>query len=567
MRSFPSFIAILSPLIAAGLIWFLGRRLAERTAQISMWALPVSAGAAILTLYDVVRHGVAVLKFSALPVPFTPVILVDRLAAVMMVLITVVSMVIHVYSRRYMQGEMGYVKFFGLLSLLTFVLLSLVTSGNLFWVFVWWHAVSWLLKILLSFHGKRPAARQAARTAMRVLGLGDAALLIAIVLTYTTFGTLDVTELFRAMKEMSTAPVLWKGTWGEMNAVTAITMVLVVTIMTKSAQFPFHAWLSGTIEAPTPVSAMLHAGIVNAGGFLVNRLAPLYGMAPTTLYLLFIIGSLTALIGATTMLTQPSIKRTLVYSTMGQMGYMVMECGLGAFALAIFHLCAHGLFKATLFLNSGTGIHRAKTDFKLPGHDSVRHTASFSFITWATGLFITLLLPLIIVLMAHGVVNIPLFEAQGTVIFLFFAWVTSAQAVFSLYRLQPIASWAASFAMVAALSFIGLTYLWAGESFTHFLYPVPGQAAAYFQAAAWHQALFDAFMAVSTLLIVLVWVILYGKAHGMRLPLPDRLGTTYARLYVAFLNGLYVEDVLQALARARRRERRRPWDKDLSRQA
>ncbi|MGH7233569.1 MAG: proton-conducting transporter membrane subunit, partial [Nitrospiraceae bacterium] len=386
--------------------------------------------------------------------------------------------------------------------------------------------------------------------AMRVLGLGDAALLIAILLTYTTFGTLDVTELFQSVKDPSTAPVLWKGTWGEMNAITAITMVLVVTIMTKSAQFPFHVWLPGTIEAPTPVSAMLHAGIVNAGGFLVNRLAPLYGMAPTTLYLLFVVGSLTALIGATTMLTQPSIKRTLVYSTMGQMGYMVMECGLGAFALAIFHLCAHGLFKATLFLNSGTNIHRARVDFKLPGHHSIRERAGFSFIAWATGLVITLLLPLVIVLMAHGVVNIPLFEAQGTVIFLFFAWVTSAQAIFSLYRLEAVASWKVSATMVVTLSFIGLTYLWTGESFTHFLYPTPGQAAAYFQAAAWHQGLFDAFVALSALLIVAVWVILYGKAHGMRLLLPNWLATIYTRVYVAFLSGLYVEDVLQALARA-----------------
>jgi NADH-quinone oxidoreductase subunit L len=390
---------------------------------------------------------------------------------------------------------------------------------------------------------------------MRVLGLGDAALLVAILLTYATFGTLDVTELFQAVKEASTAPVLWKGTWWEMNSVTAITMVLVVTIMTKSAQFPFHVWLPGTIEAPTPVSAMLHAGIVNAGGFLVNRLAPLYGMAPTTLYLLFVVGSLTALIGAATMLAQPSIKRTLVYSTMGQMGYMVMECGLGAFALAIFHLCAHGLFKATLFLNSGTNIHRARTEFKLPGHHSIRETAGFSFMTWATGLVITLLLPLIIVLMAHGVVNIPLFETQGTVIFLFFAWVTSAQAIFSLYRLEAVASWKVSATMIATLSFIGLTYLWAGESFTHFLYPMSGQAAAYFEAAAWHQNLFDAFVALSALLIVAVWVILYGKAHGMRLLLPGRLGTIYTRIYVAFLSGLYVEDVLHALARAPKRKR------------
>jgi len=554
MRSLVPLIAILSPLLAGGLIGSLGRTLGERTARISIWALAISAGAAMMTLYDVVQHNPAVLKLSGVPSPFTPLILVDRLAAVMMVLITGVSLVIQVYSRRYMQGEPGYVKFFGLLSLLTFVLLSLVTSGNLFWLLVWWHAVTWLLKILLSFHEARAATRQAGRTAMRVLGLGDAALLVAILLTYATFGTLDITELFQAVNA-SNPPVLWEGTAWEINSVTAITMVLVVTIMTKSAQFPFHVWLPGTIEAPTPVSAMLHAGIVNAGGFLVNRLAPLYGMAPTTLHLLFVVGALTAIIGAASMLAQPSIKRTLVYSTMGQMGYMVMECGLGAFALAIFHLCAHGLFKATLFLNSGTNIHRARTEFKLPGHHAVRETAGFSFMTWGTGLIITLLLPLVIVLMAHGVVNIPLFEAQGTVIFLFFAWVTSAQAIFSLYRLEAVASWKVSATMVATLSFIGLTYLWAGESFTHFLYPAPGQAAEYFQAAAWPQSLFDAFVALSALLIVAMWVILYGKAHGMRLLLPDWLGTIYLRVYVAFLGGLYVEDVLQALARALRRMR------------
>ncbi len=555
MRSLPPLIAILSPLLASGLIGLLGRTLGERTARIGIVALAVSAASAILTLYDVVQYDSATLKFSGLPAPFTPVLLVDRLAAVMMILITGVSVVIHVYSRRYMQGEPGYVRFFGLVSLLTVVLLGLVTSGNLFWLFVCWHAVTWLLKELLSFNEVRPAARQAGRTAMRVLGLGDAALVFALLLTYATFGTLDITELFQVVKETSTAAVLWEGTWWEMNSVTAITMVLVVTIMTKSAQFPFHVWLPGTIEAPTPVSAMLHAGIVNAGGFLVNRLAPLYGMAPTTLYLLFIVGAVTALIGAATMLAQPSVKRRLVYSTMGQMGYMVMECGLGAFALAIFHLCAHGLFKATLFLNSGANIHKARTEFQLPGHQSVREAAGFSFMAWATGLVITLLLPLVIVLMAHGLVNIPLFEAQGTIIFLFFAWVTSAQAIFSLYRLEAVASWKGSITMVGTLSFIGLTYLWAGESFTHFLYPAPGEAAAYFRAAAWHHGLFDTFVALSALLIVAVWVILYAKAHGIRLLLPDALGAIYTRLYVAFLSGLYVENVLQVLARTPQRMR------------
>ena len=153
---------------------------------------------------------------------------------------------------------------------------------------------------------------------------------------------------------------------------------------------------------------------------------------------------------------------------------------------------------------------------------------------------------MIIVLMAHGVVNIPLFETQGTLIFLFFAWVTSAQATFSLYRLNAVGSWKVSFTMVATLSFIGLTYLWAGEAFTHFLYPTQGQTAAYFEAAAWNQRLFDAFVALSTFLIVAVWALLYGKAHGMRVLLPHRLDELRDLLYVALLNGLYVEALLRA---------------------
>ncbi len=561
MRFTLAFIAIGAPLLASGLIAALGALLGERVARIGIGGLIIAAVAALLTLYLTVQHEPVPLSLSGLPGAFalaTPTLLVDRLAAVMMVLITAVSLVIHVYSRRYMRSDPEYVRFFSLLSLLTFVLLSLVTSGNLLWLFVCWHAITWLLQALLSFNEARPAAWRAGRTTLRVHGIGDAALLIAVFLTYVAFGTLDLAELFRVVGQASSVPTFWKGTGWEVSSVTVITLVLVVSVMTKSAQFPFHIWLSGTIEAPTPVSAMLHAGIVNAGGFLVNRLAPLYGTTPTTLYILFFIGALTALVGAATMLTQPSIKRTLVYSTMGQMGYMVMECGLGAFALAIFHLCAHGLFKATLFLNSGSNIHRARIEFKLPGHHPVREAAEFSLMTWATGLAITLVLPLVILLIAHGLVNVPLFEAQGAVIFLFFAWVTSAQAVFSLYRLTGVASWKVSVTMLATLAFIGLTYLWAGESFTHFLYPAPGEAAAYFQAAAWPRGLFETFVALAAVLVVGVWVILYGRAHGLRL-LPDWMETIHNRLYVAFLHALYVEEMVEAIGGVpTRRQRRTP---------
>lgn len=555
MEALPALIAILAPLVGSAVIALSGQSMGERVARIGIGALVISAAAALLSLYQAIQSDPVLLTAPGLPAFIAPTLLVDRLAAVMLVLITGVSLVIHVYSRRYMQGDRGYVRFFALLSFLTFVLLGLVTSGHLVWLFVTWHAVTWLLTTLIAFNKESAAARRAGRTTLRVQSLGDAALLAGIALIYTTFGTFDLTTLFQTLADSTAAPRLGAGTWWSVEAVNAVTALLILSVMTKSAQFPFHVWLPGTIEAPTPVSAMLHAGIVNAGGFLVNRLAPLFGSSPTTLYILFVVGALTALIGASTMLTQSSVKRTLVYSTMGQMGYMVMECGLGAFALAIFHLCAHGLFKATLFLNSGANIHKARTEFKLPAQHAVGAAPAFSLVPWATGLAITLVLPLLIVLIAHGLVNIPLFESQGTMIFLFFAWVTSSQAIFSLYRLNAVASWKVSVTMIATLTFIGFTYLWAGESFTHFLYPAPGQVAAYFQAAAWHQGLFDAFVALAALFIVAVWVILYGKAHGYAFALPPWLGRIHQRLYVAFLNALYIEDLLQAVSPSSRRAR------------
>lgn len=540
-------IAVFVPLLASGLTVLLGPTLRERSSSIGIAALSLSTAASIISLYRIVQGEPLLLRLGVfLPGPIQYTILIDRLSSVMMVLITAVSLVIHVYSRRYMRGDQDYVRFFYLLSFLTFVLLSLVTSGNLFWLLLFWHLVTWLLVFLVSFNKASAAAHAAGRTTWRVQVIGDVALLFGGLLAYVAFGTLDLMELFHAIQSAD-APRLWTGTLLEMNVVTLVTFLILIAIMTKSAQFPFHVWLQGTIEAPTPVSAMLHAGIVNAGGFLVNRLAPLYGLAPLSLYLMFLIGGFTALVGASTMLTQSSIKRTLVYSTMGQMGYMIMECGLGAFALAVFHLCAHGVFKATLFLNSGANIQTARTELTVPRHTRVVEASAFSFVTWATGLGGTLMLPLLILLVAHGLVNISLFEVQGTLIFLFFAWVTSAQAIFSLYRLNAAASWKVSLTMVSALTLIVLTYLWAGESFTHFLYPEQGVAASYFQAASWPKGLFDAFVALSALLIIAVWVLLYGKAHGLRLVIPGWLGAIQSRVYVAFLNGLYVEEVLRAL--------------------
>jgi NADH-quinone oxidoreductase subunit L len=217
----------------------------------------------------------------------TYTVMVDRLAAVMMALISLVSLIIHVYSERYMVGDAGYVRFFALLGGLTFVLLSLVSSGNLFWLFVCWHLVTWLLATLLVCNPDSRAARDAGQKTFWVQSFGDAAFAVALLVLYGSYGTWDMTDLFARLQTAPAPLTVWPGLQWECDVPLVVTLLLVLSVMTKSAQFPFHFWLIGTIEAPTPVSALMHAGIVNAGGFLVNRLAPLFGLAPTTLHLMF----------------------------------------------------------------------------------------------------------------------------------------------------------------------------------------------------------------------------------------------------------------------------------------
>jgi NADH-quinone oxidoreductase subunit L len=368
------------------------------------------------------------------------------------------------------------------------------------------------------------------------------AFLAGILLTYSLFETLEFSQLFARAAEAEILIPLWPGGQPVISAVTAITLLIFVGAMAKSAQFPLHVWLPDTMDTPTPVSALMHAGIVNGGGFLLNRLAPLYGLSPTTLHVVFAIGAITVVLGAGMMLVQNDIKKTLGFSTMAQMGYMVMECGLGAFALAIFHLMAHGVFKATLFLNAGHVIQASRHEPNRPVVDHMKEAVSFSRVTWVTGVSVTLLLPLIILLTAHGVLAIPLQDAQAAVILLFFAWVTASQAMFSLYRLNA-ASWKVSGLMLLALLMIIFTYLWVAETFTYFLYPDPGVAHHYFQVAALPGQLFDVVVLVIAALIVLGWANLYTNVRGQRSLLPPWVAALRPQLYVLFMNRLYVDQL------------------------
>ncbi len=541
-------IAILIPLLplaAALLIGVSGKRLASSVSTIGIMATGIACLLSLITLHSVSTGAPIHVTFLSDAENSTRLfhvgMLVDRLTAIMMVLITSVSTVIHVYSVRYLEGDSGYARFFALLSLMTFVILSLVSSPNLLMLFVFWQLLSWTLYLILAFNYSHIPAYQNAFKTFMVHRIGDVTFLCGILLTYKYFGTLEFSELFERASAQSHVISLLPGNLLDVSAVTAITLLIFIGAIAKSAQFPLHVWLPDTMDSPTPVSALMHAGIINAGGFLLNRLAPLYALSPNTLHIVFIIGALTVVFGASMMLVQNDIKKMLGYSTMGQMGYMIMECGLGAFALAIFHLIAHGLFKASLFLSAGNVIHAARHEPKFPessGHTPTKLPAQTS---WITGLIVTLIMPFIILMVAHDLLEVPLEDAHGAVIFLFFSWVTASQAIFSLYRLQAVASWKVASAMIATLFLIGFTYLWAGEAFTHFLYPGPGVADGFFVAAALNPMVFDALILVSTVLIFLGWGYSYTNAKGQKIFNVEKGQAILQKLYVILINRLYID--------------------------
>lgn len=462
---------------------------------------------------------------------------IDRLSAIMMILISAISVVLHVFSKRYLQGDSGYSRFFSLLGLMTFVLLAMVTSGSMFMLMIWWFMVSWLLYLLLNHNIESDKAAKYAYKTFAILRMGDIALLCGVILTYQYFGTLQFPTLFERVKESTHSIMLWTG-GPEISVITAITLLLLLGAMAKSAQLPLHMWLPDTMDAPTPVSALMHAGIVNAGGFLINRLAPIYGMSSTTLHIAFIIGLLTTLVGTIIMLTRSDVKTKLGFSTMGQMGFMIMECGLGAFALAIFHLIAHGIFKATLFLNAGNIVHKVRKDPPNPEVIEKKQPKKGNSISLATGIIMTLILPLAIILLSNQLVDVDLSEHQGLVILLYFAWVTSSQAMLSLYALKTSESWKVASGMVLTVCLIVVTYIWATESFTYFLYPSHSEVSGYYQAAAFPTWVFNTFVGAIVILLLFGWYLSYSSSHRDK-----KVLQISPSIYMHVWNGLYFDRI------------------------
>ncbi|WP_455245200.1 NADH-quinone oxidoreductase subunit 5 family protein [Petrachloros mirabilis] len=540
----------LLPLIAAFIVMIGDKSSRRKRAKMAAFPIGASFLGAISTLILVSTQGPVSFRFYdplsiaslAFPIGFH----IDRLSAVMMTLISGVGTIIYTYSVEYMYQDPHERRYLALIGVATFVLLCMVSGDNLMMLFLFWQLLSYLLYVLIHNHTHARTFASAFRM-FTILRLGDVVFLGGIVLAYSLYGTLTFENLF-ATAAASTATVsLLPGI--ELNGATAVTLLLLIGGMSKSAQFPFFIWLPHYLYAPTSVTALLHAGIINACGFLINRLAPLYGLSSTTLHIAFVIGTLTAILGATMMLTQNDIKNTLGFSTVGQMGYMVMECGLGAFSLAVFHLIAHGLFKATMFLNCGNVIHKARQEPHFPHVDASKDEEPFSPLAWSTGFMTTLLIPLLILLVTHGILQIPLLDSQGTVIFLFFIWVTSSQAILTLTRLRFVASWKVSVAMLLTLLFVVFVYLFAVETFTAFLYPDSEEVASYFKAAELPGRLFDMMLGAATLTIIVGWCYLYLRAHGRSMRMPAWIDGMRRRLYNLFVHRLYVDQAYGRLGR------------------
>src|ERR1700676_142402 len=276
--------------------------------------------------------------------------LLDPLSSTWLLFVTGVGMLIHIYSTGYMAHEGGYYRFFGYLNLFMFSMLTLALANNLLLLFVGWEGVGLCSYLLIGFYFLRKSASDAGKKAFIVNRIGDAGFLLGLFLMLGTLGTIQFTEL---------GPAIAAGNFAIGNGtLTAIALLLFVGATGKSAQLPVYVWLPDAMEGPTPVSALIHAAtMVTAGVYMIARTNAVFSMAPKALAVVAVVGAVTSIFAATMGLVQNDIKRVLAYSTVSQLGYMFLACGVGAFTAGVFHLMTHAFFKACLFLGSGSVIH------------------------------------------------------------------------------------------------------------------------------------------------------------------------------------------------------------------
>lgn len=381
MKTMTLFVLIpLLPLLASLILVLGGRRWGENGHRIGIPAVAVSFGLSVAAFFEVWWNGPFTISLyrlfhsGSLTIDLT--LFVDQLTVLLLLLVTGVSVIVHVYSSRYMIGEARYNRFFAVLALFTFSMIFLVMSGNLLMMLVSWEVMGLCSYLLISHAAERPPACRAATKVFLVNAVADVGLSFGVILTFFTFGTLDIQTILAqapTMKDHTINLLGWMGLDFQVHSVTVIPFFLFMGAMGKSAQIPFHVWLPFAMEAPAPVSALNYAAtVVNAGPFLLVRMSPLIILSPYAMAFIAIIGAATAIFAGIVCLTQSDIKRNLAYSTISQIGFMVMACGLGAFAVAVFHLLAHGCYKAFFFLSTGNALRDVEQNLE---HGAPEHAA------------------------------------------------------------------------------------------------------------------------------------------------------------------------------------------------
>jgi len=528
----------LIPLLSALANHLWSHKLGRQVARVSVNSSILTFGIAVLLLVLMLKYD---LSGQVSLGGNWGILLLDPLSILMVVLISGISMIVRIYSVRYMMEEEGYGRFFVLLDLMAATLFFMVTSGDLITLLISWHLVGVLLYFLLGHDTSSPSAFRYAFWTLLTYRIGDIAMIAAAGLLYDAYGTWSLSEIF---KQLAAAPDAHQYFGVALPELVGI--FIAIAAFARSAQFLLHTWLPYTMGGPTPVSALMHAGIVNAGGFLINRFSPVFIHTGDVLHWLFIVGLITAVLGSVLMLTQNDIKKALGYSTMGQMGFMIMECGVGAFSLAIFHLIAHGLFKGTLFLSAGSVINEARKSDGVPKEDLYTFVVEKRLVKqrqpWLLMAAITLIVPIVILVLAHWLVAQDIFQKQGAIVLLFFGWVTGAQLIFVTYRMRTQNLWRLMGLIVFSFAVIVLGYSVISHAFDLFLYPDPAFRSQIYAAADIDLFWFDVLVALVTVTIVAGWMARYYAEKNQN-KASKKLNSLWLSCYTMISREFYLNDI------------------------
>ena len=567
------------PLAGAAINGFLGKK-SSRTAVSTIglvfsgaafaWALSVAWRFSVVSLpyQEYIAHWIRITGFSA---DFA--LYLDQLSLVMLLVVTGVGFLIHIYSVGYMWDDPSYYRFFSYLNLFMFFMLTLILANNYLLMFIGWEGVGLASYLLIGFWFTKDSAASAGKKAFIVNRIGDFGFLIGLFLIIQHFGSLNFTDVFDKVRPLSAE------TSGA-GLLTAIGILLMVGACGKSAQIPLYVWLPDAMEGPTPVSALIHAAtMVTAGVYMVSRSHMIFERAPQALMVVAVIGTLTALFAATIGITQTDIKKVLAYSTVSQLGYMFMACGVGAFSAGIFHLMTHAFFKGLLFLAAGSVIHAVGGEQDMRKMGGLRSYIPWTFLTMGIATLAIAGIPPFAGFWSKDEILWKAFSSEhGSWVFWLIGVVTAFITSFYMFRLlfmtffgdyhgtqvdahghaahghddhghgEPHESpmvMLVPLMILALLSVVG-GLVGIGNRFDHFLEPVFGSGVAEAAGEAASSVQEYLLMGVSVTVAVLGFILAY-LLYVSKPYLPQKIAGSLGSFYDAVLNKYYIDELYAKL--------------------